>query len=381
MQFSEVIGQQEAADRLLQLVEEGRVPHALMLTGPMGSGKMALALAFASYLLGERHEGKSLLQNPAMVANAEAMLRKWQHPDLHFTFPVIRPKGTSGDRKMVSDDFAREWQELLSEGPYFTMDQWMRRMNAENQQATIYEAESDALNHKLNMKSSQGGYKVSVVWLPERMNLTSANKLLKLLEEPPRQTVFLLVSEEPEQLLETIRSRVQRFDIHRIDTADIARALVGRRAIGEEDARRIARAAAGNWLKALEELDAGNENRQFFELFVILMRKAYMRDLRELKQWTETVYGFGREKQRRMLTYFMRMVRENFMYNFRQPGIVYMTQEEEAFARNFARFINERNVVEITDMLQHAIRNIMQNANAKIQLFNMAMKMIIYLRR
>ena len=381
MQFSEVIGQQEAADRLLQLVEEGRVPHALMLTGPMGSGKMALALAFASYLLGERHEGKSLLQNPAMVANAEAMLRKWQHPDLHFTFPVIRPKGTSGDRKIVSDDFAREWQELLSEGPYFTMDQWMRRMNAENQQATIYEAESDALNHKLNMKSSQGGYKVSVVWLPERMNLTSANKLLKLLEEPPRQTVFLLVSEEPEQLLETIRSRVQRFDIHRIDTADIARALVGRRTIGEEDARRIARAAAGNWLKALEELDAGNENRQFFELFVILMRKAYMRDLRELKQWTETVYGFGREKQRRMLTYFMRMVRENFMYNFRQPGIVYMTQEEEAFARNFARFINERNVVEITDMLQHAIRDIMQNANAKIQLFNMAMKMIIYLRR
>ena len=381
MQFSEVIGQQEAADRLLQLVEEGRVPHALMLTGPVGSGKMALALAFASYLLGERHEGKSLLQNPAMVANAEAMLRKWQHPDLHFTFPVIRPKGTSGDRKMVSDDFAREWQELLSEGPYFTMDQWMRRMNAENQQATIHEAESDALNHKLNMKSSQGGYKVSVVWLPERMNLTSANKLLKLLEEPPRQTVFLLVSEEPEQLLETIRSRVQRFDIHRIDTADIARALVGRRAIGEEDARRIARAAAGNWLKALEELDAGNENRQFFELFVILMRKAYMRDLRELKQWTETVYGFGREKQRRMLTYFMRMVRENFMYNFRQPGIVYMTQEEETFARNFARFINERNVVEITDMLQHAIRDIMQNANAKIQLFNMAMKMIIYLRR
>ena len=381
MQFSEVIGQQEAEGRLLQLVEEGRVPHALMLTGPMGSGKMALALAFASYLLGERHEGKSLLQNPAMVANAEAMLRKWQHPDLHFTFPVIRPKGTSGDRKIVSDDFAREWQELLSEGPYFTMDQWMRRMNAENQQATIYEAESDALNHKLNMKSSQGGYKVSVVWLPERMNLTSANKLLKLLEEPPRQTVFLLVSEEPEQLLETIRSRVQRFDIHRIDTADIARALVGRRAIGEEDARRIARAAAGNWLKALEELDAGNENRQFFDLFVILMRKAYMRDLRELKQWTETVYGFGREKQRRMLTYFMRMVRENFMYNFRQPGIVYMTQEEEAFARNFARFINERNVVEITDMLQHAIRDIMQNANAKIQLFNMAMKMIIYLRR
>src|SRR3712207_327969 len=168
MQFSEVIGQQEARDRLLKLVAEQRVPHAMMFTGPMGSGKMALALAFASYLLGERRDGQSILSNPAAVANAEAMLAKWQHPDLHFSFPVIRPKGTSGDHKVVCDEFLKEWREMLAQGPYFTMDQWMTRMNAENQQATIYEAESDALNHKLNIKSSQGGYKVSLVWLPER---------------------------------------------------------------------------------------------------------------------------------------------------------------------------------------------------------------------
>ncbi|MBM6991843.1 MAG: DNA polymerase III subunit delta [Prevotella sp.] len=381
MQFNEVIGQREAEQRLLQLVTEQRVPHALMFTGPMGSGKMALALAFASYLLGERHDGESLLQSSAMVQNAEAMLRKWQHPDLHFSYPVIRPKGTSSDHKIVSDDFSKEWHELLAEGPYFTMDQWMTRMNAENQQAVIYEAESDALNHKLNMKSSQGGYKISLIWLPERMNLTSANKLLKLLEEPPMQTVFLLVSEEPELLLETIRSRVQRFDVRRIDIDDITRALVEKRGIMEDDAHRIARASAGNWLKAIEVLDAGNENRQFFDLFVILMRKAYTRDIRELKKWSEAVAAFGREKQRRMLGYFMQMVRENFMYNFQQEEIRYMTREEEDFAQNFARFVNERNVVEIAEMMQRTIRDIGQNANAKIQFFNLATDMIIYLRR
>lgn len=381
MQFSEVIGQQEARDRLLKLATAQRVPHALMFTGPTGSGKMALALAFASYLLGERHDGRTVLEGQAQMLNAEAMLAKWQHPDLHFSFPVIRPKGTSSDHKVVCDEFLKEWREMLAQGPYFTMDQWMTRMNAENQQATIYEAESDALNHKLNIKSSQGGYKVSLVWLPERMNLTSANKLLKLLEEPPQQTVFLLVSEEPERLLETIRSRVQRFDVHRIDTPEIARALIERRGIADDDALRIARAANGNWLKALEELDTGNENRQFFDLFVILMRKAYARDLRDLKKWSETVAAFGREKQRRMLAYFLHMVRENFVFNFHEQQISYMTREEENFAQNFARFINERNVVEIAEMLQRTIRDITQNANAKIQFFNLATDMIIYLRR
>ncbi len=381
MQFSEVIGQQDAVRRLLKLVEENRVPHALMFTGPAGSGKMALALAFASYLLGQRHNGETLLANAAMVQNAEAMLAKWQHPDLHFSYPVIRPKGTSSDHKVVSDDFSAEWHALLADGPYFSLDQWMLRMSAENQQAVIYEAESDVLNHKLNMKSSQGGFKVSLIWLPERMNIATANKLLKLLEEPPLKTVFLLVAENPEQLLETIRSRVQRFDVRHIDTADIARALVERRGIDQDDAARIAWASAGSWTKAVELLNADSENRRFFELFVMVMRAAYTRDMRELKRWSENVSAFGREKQRRMLTYFLQMVRENFVFNFQQQDIRYMTREEEEFARKFARFINERNVVEIAEILQRTIRDIGQNANAKIQFFNLATDMIIFLRR
>lgn len=380
MQFSYVIGQEEAKARLRKLVDEQRIPHALMFTGPEGCGKMAMALALASFLLGERWNGKSLLATQAQIVNAETMLSKWSHPDLLFSYPVIKPKNSSSDHKTTSDDYAGEWRQMLSTGSYFSMNQWMTMMKAENQQAMIYEAESDRLAHKLNMKSSMAGYKVSLIWLPERMNLTCANKLLKLLEEPPQKTVFLLVSEKPELLLETIRSRVQLFYMQRTSEIDILQALIERRGIVENDARRIARTAAGNWLKALEEIDAGNESRQFFDLFVILMRKAYTRDVRELKKWSEAVATFGKEKQKRLLTYMLRMVRENFIYNFHNPDLCYMTQDEEAFAKNFARFINERNVLPIQQHMQRMIRDIGQNANGKIQFFDMALEMVIYLR-
>lgn len=381
MQFSKVIGQKEAQQRLKQLVDEQRIPHAMLITGPEGCGKMAMALAFASFLLGERWDGRSLLGSEAEIANAEAMLRKWAHPDLHFSFPIIKPKNAGSDRKVACDEYIKEWGQLLDGGPYFTLEQWMKLMNAENQQAQIFEAESDALAHKLYIKSTMGGYKVSLIWLPERMNATCANKLLKLLEEPPMKTVFLLVSEHPELLIDTIRSRVQRFDMRRIDDADIEQALIEQRTIVPADAHRIARIASGNWLKALETLSADNENRQFFDLFVLLMRKAFTRDVKELKHWSETVAAFGREKQRRFITYMLRMVRENFMYNFRQPDLCYMTQQEEAFATKFARFINERNVLIIQQQLQDAMRDIGQNANGKIQFFDFALEMVINLRR
>lgn len=307
------------------------------------------------------------------------MLSKWEHPDLHFTYPVIRPAGTSAEHKMTSDDFGREWHEMLRKGPYFTIDQWLSQMDAANQQAVIGVGQSDELLRKLSLKSSQGGYKVSIVWLPERMNLECANKLLKLLEEPPTQTVFIMVCEEPEQLLETIRSRVQRIDIKRIDTEDIRQALTEQRGIDDSAAIRIARLANGSWTQALTELDASNENHLFFDMFVMLMRLAYMRNIHDLKKWSDNVAGYGREKQKRMLTYFLRLVRENFVYNFKKPELVYMTQEEEDFARNFARFVNEANVMEISELLQRCIRDISQNANGKIVFFDLCLKMIVLL--
>lgn len=376
MRFNEVIGQKEAQNRLLQMVGEQRIPHAILLCGPSGCGKMALALTFASYLLGENDS-----EPTPQKRNVEAMLRNWEHPDLHFTYPVIRPAGTSSEHKMVSGDFALEWREMLMKGPYFTMDQWLDCMKAANQQAQIGAGESDELMRKLSLKSSQGGFKVSIIWLPERMNAECANKLLKLLEEPPHQTVFLLICEAPELLLDTIRSRTQRIDIHRIAEADIEEALVTRRGIDTEPARCIARVANGSWLKALETLDADNENRRFLDIFISLMRLSYQRNVHELKTWSETVAGFGREKQRRMLSYFARMIRENFIYNFGLSDLNYMTADEENFSKRFARFINEANVIEISELLTKTQRDIGQNANAKIVFFDLALKMIVLIMR
>ena len=381
MKFSEVIGQEDVKDRLRELVRERRVPNTLMFCGPGGSGKMALALAFASYLLGERDGEASLLADSQAIVNAEAMLARWEHPDLHFTYPVIKPVGTSAEHKMTSDDFTHEWHELLCKSPYFSIDAWLSCMDAANQQAIIGAGESDELTRKLSLKSSQGGYKVSIIWLPERMNVECANKLLKLLEEPPRQTVFIMVCEESDALLDTIKSRTQRIDIKRIDDAALEQALIERRAIDADTAHRIARIAGGNWLRALENLEAGNENRLFLDMFIMLMRLAYQRNIKELKQWSEAVAGYGREKQRRLLRYMMRMVRENFMYNFGQPELCYLTQEEENFSCKFARFINEANVVDINELLQKAHRDIGQNANAKVVFFDLALQMIVLLIR
>lgn len=367
MQWNEVIGQQEVQERLKQMVSDDRLPHALMLCGPSGAGKMALAMAFGCQLL---DDGRT---------SSKAMLEKMEHPDLHFTYPTIKLPSMSADHKPVSDDFAREWHELIMEGPYFTMDQWMQAMGGENQQAIITAGESDDLVRKLSLKSSQGGYKVSIIWLPERMNIECANKLLKLIEEPPQQTVFIMVCEEPDKLLETIRSRVQRIDVKKIDAKHIEQALIERRGISEEAAHRIARLANGSWMKAIEELQTGSENEQFLDMFISLMRLAYQRKIKDLRKWSEVMAGFGREKQKRWLNYFLKMVRENFMYNFKNEELVYMTQKEEDFAKNFARFVNEGNILAINELANRAIRDIGQNANAKIVFFDFALQMIVLL--
>ena len=375
MDFNEVIGQKEAISRLKELADTKRVPHAMMLCGPQGCGKMAIAIAFASYIL--THD----IDDELRLRQANVMLSNYEHPDLHFSYPVIRPAGTSAEHKMISDDFSKEWHEMLKKDAYFTMDHWLAAMNAANQQALIGAGESDDLIHKLSLKSSQGGYKVSIIWLPERMNGECANKLLKLLEEPPYKTLFIMVCEQPEKLLETIRSRVQRFDIRRIDDESLKQALKTRRGLDEDIAKRITHIANGNWNRALENLDANNDNRQFFDMFVMFMRLTYMRNVKELKKWSEVTAGYGREKQRRMLQYFMTMVRESFMYNFHKPELCYMTLEEEQFTKNFARFINEANVIEINELLERCFRDIGQNANAKVVFFDMALKMIVLLIR
>ncbi|MDO5446836.1 MAG: AAA family ATPase [Prevotellaceae bacterium] len=354
MTFNDVIGQHEVKARLQKMIDENRIPHAILLCGPRGAGKLSLAMAFA----------EMLCQSPL---------------DRHCSYPVIRTPNMTSDHKAISADFADEWREMLEQTTYFSINDWLEAMGATSQQAIITVGESDELIRKLSLRPSQGNYKTSIIWLPERMNSECANKLLKLLEEPPTDTVFLLVSEEPEALLETIRSRTQRIDVKKIKTDDIRDALISQRGLDSENANLIARIANGNWLKAIEMLNAENENAQFLELFISLMRLCYKRDVRELKKWSDNVAGLGREKQLRLLNYTQRMVRENFIFNFRQPELNYMTMEEMNFARNFARFINEANVAEINSLLDTCQRDIAQNANAKIVFFDFTLKMIILL--
>ena len=370
MKFNDVIGQKEAKQRLMQMYGENRLPHAIMLCGPSGCGKMALALAFACHILrgGTEEDGKG-----------EAMLAKMEHPDLHFTCPTIKRPGMGSDHKPVSGDFAAEWHSMIMQSPYFTMDRWMRAIGAENQQAIITAGESDELTRKLSLKSSQGGYKISVIWLPERMNIECANKLLKMIEEPPSHTLFIMVCNEPEKLLETIRSRTQTVRVRKIDEESIRKALIERRSISEDAAGRIARMANGDWTKAVELTETGSENDLFLDMFQSLMRLAYMRRIKDLKRWSETMQGLGREKQKRFLEYFLRLIRENFMYNFQCPELTYMSQREEDFAHNFARFVNENNIIPINELANRAIRDIGQNANGKIVFFDMALQMIVLL--
>lgn len=389
MWFEDVIGQQAVSTRLIEMVSENRLPHALMLCGAEGTGKKALALALASLLLGDY--GKNEENNAALSGfcssftadqrtNAHKMLTRWQHPDLHFSYPVVKPAGSSSDHKTTSLDYSTEWQSMLCDHVYFTHNEWAEKLG-NNKIAMIYEAESDRLRHELMLKSKVGGYKVAVIWQPESMNAACANKMLKLLEEPPAQTVFIMVSEAPELLLDTIKSRVQRIDVPRISAEDMKSALQQRRSLMEKDAERVGKLAKGSWSRALQILNPMNEERTFLDLFINFMRLVYQKNAKELRKWSLAVAAFDREKQMRLLEYFLRMIRENFMYNFHEPALCYMTEEEEAFAKKFSKFINEANVIEINETLQNALNNILRNGNPKMIFFGMALRIIVLIMR
>ncbi len=399
---------------------KGRLPHAILLDGPEGAGHMAVALDFARLLLCETakrgvdgaeqegnnffadmpsvhgtdetrpmvadtsatdhqpHEHEALLQ-PCGVCGGCAMTGKWTHPDLHFVFPVIRPKSASSTTSVVSDLWLKEWRKMLSESTHFDLSLWESEMGIENQQPQIFADESDELVRKLALTPSQGGWRVVVVWLPELMNQACANKLLKLLEEPPTQTVFLLVTHRSEAILPTILSRTQRLVVRAIPEAEIAEHLQCERGISPEDAAYVAHTAQGNYVRALRLLSVGHDEQEFLDMFAVLMRKCYLRDIKEMHAWSECVASWGRERQKAFLDYALRMVRENFIMNFHRPELNYMTRAEEEFSRRFSPFINERNVLSISDELALARRDIAQNVNAKMVFFDFALKMIVLL--
>lgn len=373
--FDDVIGQEAAKAKLRQEVGEGRIPHAQLFCGPAGTGKLPLALAYARYICCQHRTAT----DACGVCPSCIKWNKLVHPDVHFIFPIINK--AKSPSVSVCDDYLKEWREQLIEQPYFYLNHWLNRMSAENKQALIFAKESDEINRKLSLKSSEGGYKITLVWLAEKMNDVCANKMLKLLEEPPEKTIFLLIAEAPENMLTTILSRTQRFNLPRIETADMERNLQSKFNLSEAESKDMAHYANGDYVKALENIHLNEEYELFFNLFVSLMRLAYQRKVREMKQWSEQVAALGREQQKSFLNYCQRMTRENFVYNLHCAEMNYLNRQEQNFATRFAPFINERNVMGIMDELTEAQIHIEQNVNAKMVWFDFALKMIVLIKQ
>ncbi len=374
MRFEQVIGQAGIKQQLFRMLDEGRMPHALLFAGPEGCGKLPMALALASRLLctqpGPDHE-------PCGTCRGCKMSADLVHPDLHFVFPVFRPSGQSG--QPTSDQFLPQWRKQVSETPYFTRQDWIKDIGVENQQTLIGVADANAVLHKLSVATSQGGYRIIIIWHAEQMNQETANKLLKILEEPPAETVFILITDQPDRLLATILSRTQRIDFPPLEASEIAQALETRCGLQPDDALTIARAASGSLTKAFADVTVGGDDAQFFDLFVLFMRLCYQRRVRDLHKWAIDLSAWGRERQKAFLAYAQRMLRENFICNFRLPELNYMSRQEAAFAVRFSPFINERNVIGLMDELSDAQRDIEQNVNARMVFFDLALKTIVLL--
>lgn len=374
MQFNEMIGQTAVKQQLKQMLTEERMPHALLFAGPEGCGKLPMALALAQRLLCQHptadNESCTTCQNCLMA-------QKLAHPDLHFIFPTIKSKGQNSPA--VSDQFLTEWRQQIAETPYFSRQTWLNRLKVEKQQSLINVADAANIINKLSNVSSQGGYRVVIIWLAEQMNLQCANKMLKILEEPPQKTVFILTSDHPERLLPTILSRTQRIDFSPLSTDELKEAIETYNGLEGRDALMVARAAAGSYINALEQITMNAERAQFFDQFVLFMRLCYMRKIKDLFEWSQQLSMWGREKQKAFLEYTQRLIRENFIYNFHNAELNYMNAKESDFAVNFARFINERNVIGIAEEIEKAQRDIEQNVNANMVFFDFSLKMIVLL--
>ena len=385
MLFSQIIGQQDIKTRLIRTVTEQRIPHAQLLRGPEGIGKLALAIAYAQYICCENRT----TTDSCGICPSCVKYRKLAHPDLHFVFPVIKPAGKSS---VVCDDFIAEFREMVLQNSYFGLNDWYARISGDAKQGLIYSNESEEIIRKLSLKTYESEYKIMIIWLPEKMHGTCANKLLKILEEPPEKTVFLMVSNTPDEIITTILSRTQHIHVPRLSDSEIIQALIKNEELEIEsnEAEYATHIANGSYLNALAVLNEGDENKQNFDRFVMVMRLAWQvgnkkdhASLKTLRKWSDDMAAasMGRERQKNFLSYAQRMTRENFISNMQQPDLNYLTSDEADFSQRFSPFINERNVEDLMSEFALAERHIEQNVNAKMVFFDLTLKVIMLLKR
>ena len=375
MNFSQIPGQKAVIDRLRSSVAENRVSHALLFYGPEGSGKFALALAFARYVSCENRTAEDACGVCPSCVKYDRLI----HPDLHFVFPVIKKKSGT---EPVSDTFISQWRAMVLRSAWFSLSTWTEAMEVANEQALIPVAEAAEIIRKLSLKSFESDFKIMIIWLPEKMNAETANKLLKIIEEPPARTLFILVSEEDDKLLPTITSRCQHIRIPAIPSGDLSAHLVQTLGIDQDKASGIAAIANGNLVRARELARDDESTTIHLDRFTRLMRTAYTRDIHSLVTWSEETAGLGRERQKSFLSYSLRMIRENFILNFngRENRLVYLTRAEDEFSDRFHPFINDRNINALNREFNLAYAHVESNGNTKMIFLDLALKTMRLIR-
>jgi DNA polymerase III subunit delta' len=381
MKFSDIIGQEPLKQRLKRTVADNRVSHAQLFLGPEGSGKLALALAYAQYInCRHRTADDSCGECPSCKKYSKLI-----HPDLHFIYPINKTKEVD-EKKVFSKDFIVPWREFLQQNNYYvSLPDWYEKIGIEKKQGMINADEADGINRSLAYKAYEAEYKVMIIWMVEKMNATSANKLLKNLEEPSAKTLFILISENQEQIIATILSRAQLIKFPRLEDADISQALQQQHQVEASEALKIARVADGNYTVALMlagKTGSGSisleAERERFVVFREWMRRCFTisKDLKEYDKLQETIpllLGDGsREKQKEMLNYSLNMFRICLQYNVGNQHLVKLDGEELDFVKNFSTFIHPRNISYFDDEFNRAIFHIERNANAQIVLTDLS---------
>lgn len=365
MLYANIVGQQEAKGRLLKMVNDNRVPHALLFSGKEGSGNLPAALAFAQHL----YCPNKTEAGACGVCNSCNKVSKLIHPDLHFVFPIAKSKDV---RK--SEDVLKEFREAFLQQPYLTLNDWFNELSAENKQPIIPVEESSDILRKLSYTSYEGSYKIMIIWQPEKMNAESANKLLKILEEPPEQTIFILVSNQPEQLLATIISRVQQIPFFGCTEQEVADALVANYKVNAEVARQTAMLSNGNYGEAIALLGHSDESVSFLNNFQTFMRLALKFDCGKALQWIDENATTGREKQKQFFQYGLEIFRDSLMYNYGERNLVRLSGQEKQFLEKFAPFVNRKNYERLVEEFNNNYYYIERNANPKILFMDLILK-------
>ena len=370
MQFKDIIGQEEVKQLLINSCSKGRISHAQLFLGPEGTGNLALALAYAQFI----NCIYPLANDSCGTCYSCIKYQKLIHPDLHFSFPSIAQKA---GEKALSSPFLPIWRKVLIDNPYATYQNWMTAIEAENKQGNISAAECHDMIMRLSLANFEAKYKVLILWLPEFLK-NEGNILLKIIEEPPQNTVFLLVAHQIDKILPTILSRTQLIKIPTIDLESLASHLHKQHQIPEEAAHSIALLSNGNYPESLRLIDAEvSVNEHLFKDF---MRICYAADGVKLSAWVETASGLGREKQKDFLAYSLHLLRECFLFRFGSASMLRLKGTEKDFVEKFSPFIVEQNIAEISRVLSESSYYIERNANPKITFHCAGIELTRYLQ-